>query len=195
MLPHLPVMTQHDITVRQGLPEEMQTLLREYPRDAWPDHPNFAASIQRWMGAHTMFRQMAEIVTIDTEEMLDRKLDPDWYAMRLGHFGNALVRNLHGHHTWEDHKFFPELMGADNRFIDGLEMLESDHEQMDQLLADLVHSSNRFIQLMDLSAKDAPEELPEVLKNAEAIQRFLQRHLSDEEDLAVPILLHHKLRG
>ncbi|WP_412562354.1 hemerythrin domain-containing protein [Thalassobius sp. MITS945101] len=188
-------MTQHDIAVRQGLPEEMQTLLREYPRDAWPDHPNFAGLIQRWMGAHTMFHQMAEIVTTDTKEMLDRKLDPDWYAMRLGHFGNALVRNLHGHHTWEDHKFFPELMDADNRFIDGLEILESDHEQMDQLLAELVRSSNRFIQLMDLSAKDAPDELPEVLKNAGAIQHFLQRHLSDEEDLAVPILLHHKLRG
>ncbi|MEC8197707.1 MAG: hemerythrin domain-containing protein [Pseudomonadota bacterium] len=75
------------------------------------------------MGAHTMFRQIAEIVAVDTEEMLDKKLDPDWYAMRLGHFGNALVRNLHGHHTWEDRKFFPELMAADDRFIDGLEML------------------------------------------------------------------------
>lgn len=195
MPPHLPVMTQYDITVRQGLPEDMQTLLREYPRDAWPDHPNFAASIERWMGAHTMFRQIAEIVAVDTEEMLDKKLDPDWYAMRLGHFGNALVRNLHGHHTWEDRKFFPELMAADDRFIDGLEMLEADHHEMDGLLDGLVQSSNRFIKLMDLSRQDAPNELPDVLTNAQAIQRFLDRHLTDEEDLTVPILLHHKLRG
>lgn len=188
-------MTQYDITVRQGLPEDMQTLLREYPRDAWPDHPNFAASIGRWMGAHTMFRQIAEIVAVDTEEMLDKKLDPDWYAMRLGHFGNALVRNLHGHHTWEDRKFFPELMAADDRFIDGLEMLEADHHEMDGLLDGLVQSSNRFIKLMDLSRQDAPSELPDVLTNAQAIQRFLDRHLTDEEDLTVPILLHHKLRG
>lgn len=30
---------------------------------------------------------------------------------------------------------------------------------------------------------------------AEVIEAFLKRHLSDEEDLAVPIILHHRLRG
>ena len=29
----------------------------------------------------------------------------------------------------------------------------------------------------------------------ETIETFLQRHLSDEEELAVPIILHHRLRG
>jgi iron-sulfur cluster repair protein YtfE (RIC family) len=142
-----------------------------------------------------MFGQIAAIVATDTEEMLDKQIDPDWYAMRLGHFGNALVRNLHGHHTWEDRKFFPELMAADDRFTAGLEMLEADHDAMDGLLNGLVQSSNRFIKLMDLSPQDAPSELPEVLKQAEGIQTFLIRHLMDEEDLTVPILLHHKLRG
>ena len=46
------------MTIRQGaLPKDMHILLRAYPpRDAWPDHPNFARSIQQWMGAHDMFR-------------------------------------------------------------------------------------------------------------------------------------------
>jgi hypothetical protein len=48
---------------------------------------------------------------------------------------------------------------------------------------------------MDLSRQDAPSELPEVLNQATGIQAFLDRHLTDEEDLTVPILLHHKLRG
>jgi hypothetical protein len=74
-------------------------------------------------------------------------------------------------------------------------MLEADHHEMDGLLDGLVQSSNRFIKLMDLSRQDAPNELPDVLTNAQAIQRFLDRHLTDEEDLTVPILLHHKLRG
>jgi len=30
---------------------------------------------------------------------------------------------------------------------------------------------------------------------AETIEAFLERHLSDEEELAVPIILHHRLRG
>ncbi|WP_271844026.1 hemerythrin domain-containing protein [Cognatishimia sp. SS12] len=188
-------MTQYDINVRQGLPEEMQLLLREYPRDAWPDHPNFATSIRNWMGAHGMFRQLAELIVTDTQALLDKASDPTRYASRLGHFGNLLVRNLHGHHGWEDHRFFPELEAADGRFARGLEMLESDHLEMDQRLESFTRASNRYLQLMDLSPKDAEAEIGAIQKAGEGIERFLERHLSDEEDLVVPILLHHKMRG
>ena len=30
---------------------------------------------------------------------------------------------------------------------------------------------------------------------AESIEAFLKRHLTDEEELAVPIILHHRSRG
>jgi len=30
---------------------------------------------------------------------------------------------------------------------------------------------------------------------AETIEAFLERHLSDEEELAVQIIMHHRLRG
>ena len=106
-----------------------------------------------------------------------------------------LVRNLHGHHGWEDHQFFPELEAADERFTRGLEMLESDHEEMDQILANLTVSANRYLKLTDLSPDDATDEVPDILKASESVQGFLARHLTDEEDLVVPILLHHKLRG
>lgn len=192
---YLQRMTQYDINVRQGLPEEMQLLLRDYPREAWPDHPNFAASIGNWMGAHRMFRQLADIITLDTQELLDKNNDPEDYARRLTRYGNMLVRNLHGHHGWEDHQFFPELEEADHRFMRGLEMLESDHEEMDQILASLTSSANRYLKLTDMSPEDAVNEAPDVLKASESIQHFLARHLTDEEDLVVPILLHHKMRG
>jgi len=85
-------------TVRQdALPEDMRILLRDYPRDAWPDHPNFAASIQHWMGAHEMFRKLGKAVRLNTEGYLDKETDTDVYAARLSHYGNLLVRNLHGH--------------------------------------------------------------------------------------------------
>lgn len=188
-------MTQYNIHSRQGLPEEMQTLLRDYPREAWPDHPDFAESIQNWMGAHQMFRRLGEIVHTATEQAVDRTLDPEQFSARLGQFGNLLVRNLHGHHGWEDHQFFPELEAADARFARGLEMLESDHVELDALLDRLTTSANRYLQLVQLSPKDARAELPVLLKETGAIGGFLDRHLSDEEDLVVPILLHHKLRG
>ena len=173
----------------------MQALLRDYPRDAWPDHPNFAVSIQNWMGAHQMFRQLAGIVSGDTQGFLDNNLDLQDYAARLGRFGNLLVQNLHGHHTWEDRHYFPELSRADSRFDRGLEMLESDHVALDGLLDQITGSANRVIKLARLEPGQAVNDAGQLFDHAEKLKGFLYRHLTDEEDLIVPILLHHKLRG
>ncbi len=129
-------MTQ-TVDQRQGLPSEMQLLLRDYPRDAWPDHPNFARSIQNWMGAHQMFRQLAGVVKDTTERYLDAESPAEDFVGKLGVYGNLLVRNLHGHHHWEDREFFPELMQADARFDTGLDMLEGDHVVLDKVLGDI----------------------------------------------------------
>ncbi len=188
-------MTQNSIDTRQGLPPEMQILLRDYPRESWPENPNLARATQQWLGAHSMFRQLAAIITKDTQGFLDKAEDPQVYAGRLAHFGNLLVRNLHGHHHWEDRSFFPELEAADPRFADGLAMLESDHVALDGLLERFTRSANRVVQLAALEEAQMAGETGPLGETCDGIGRFLQRHLTDEEELAVPILLHHRLRG
>ncbi len=142
-----------------------------------------------------MFRQLAEIVAEDTQSFLDKAQEPQLYARRLAHFGNLLVRNLHGHHTWEDREFFPELEAADPRFAAGLEMLEGDHAELDGLLDRFTRTANRVVQLATLEEAQMMEEAAPLADTSAEIGRFLHRHLTDEEELAVPILLHHKLRG
>jgi len=186
---------ENTIHTRQGLPLEMQTLLRDYPRDAWPGHPNFAASIQNWMRAHTMFRRLAEISATEAEDYLDGRRDAKDFARRFGHYGDQLVRNLHGHHGWEDHAFFPELSEADPRFDHGLAMLENDHVALNQRLEGFTHTANRTLKLIQLDPRQARDEAAGLLDHTDAIKAFLARHLADEEDLVVPIILHHKLRG
>ena len=44
----------------------------------------------------------------------------------------------------------------------------------------------------ELSAREDAGKLHGI---AETIEAFLARHLTDEEELAVPIILHHLLRG
>lgn len=185
----------HSIDTRQGLPPEMQLLLRDYPRDTWPENPNLARSTQNWMAAHSMFRQLAAIVTKDTRSYLDKGLEDQTYASRLAHLGNLLVRNLHGHHHWEDRNFFPELEAADPRFADGLAMLEGDHAALDGLLERFTSQANRVVQLATLEPAQMQDEAGPLEATAADIGRFLHRHLTDEEELAVPILLHHRLRG
>ncbi len=188
-------MTQYDITTRQGLPDEMQALLRILPRDGWQEHPNFARSIQNWMGAHQMFRGLTGQILQDTQDYLEHALEDRTYAARLAHFGNLLFNNLHGHHSWEDRAFFPELEAADPRFARGLEMLEADHDALDGLLDQFNRTGNRIVQLATLEPAQMFDEAGKLRETVDGIAGFLNRHLSDEEDLAVPILLHHAMRG
>lgn len=182
--------------LRQGpLPDEMRTLLDKYPREAWDAHPNFKQATKNWLGAHRMFRTLSKTVRRDAEKYLDKRIDPQDYAARLSYSGNALIGNLHGHHGWEDYAYFPELSAADPRFDAGLEILENDHLVLDQVLHDMTDDAIRTLELIRLDDDAAFEEVARVYESAQIIEKLLARHLVDEEELAVPIIIHHKLRG
>ncbi|WP_245781062.1 hemerythrin domain-containing protein [Celeribacter neptunius] len=177
------------------MPEEMQLLLRDYPRDTWPDHPNFTRSVQKWMSAHDMFRALSSYLREDTEAFLDKRMEDQIYAQKLAKYGHILLQSLHGHHTWEDRRFFPELGHAESRLIAGLDMLETDHEALDGTLETFKRGANRIVQLAHLSPADMYDEAGAIHAHVDKIGSILDRHLADEEDLVVPIILHHKLRG
>lgn len=183
-------------TIRSDpMPQEMRLLLKDYPRDAWQVHPGFARATRQWMAAHAGFRRLADALRDETEAYLDRRRDPQVYAGRTSRVGNALVGNLHGHHHFEDRSYFPELSAADPRFDAGLEILEKDHAALDSVLDDLTRTANRTIKLIQLDEAQARDEAGRLLNHAQTVETFLERHLGDEEDLAVPIILHHRLRG
>lgn len=177
------------------MPQEMHRLLSTYPRDTWEAHPGFAEKTRHWLRAHQMFRDLADVTRSETELYLDKTIAPERFAQRLSRYGNALVQNLHGHHNWEDRNFFPELSAADTRFDRGLDILESDHTELDTVLDHFTHSANRVLKLMQLDPEQSLDEAGQLRDLSETIERFLERHLGDEEDLAVPIILHHRLRG
>ena len=186
--------TQFDIR-SHDMPAEMQVLLNTYPRESWEDHPGFKDKTRQWLGAHMMFRRLAELVRLETEAYLENARPLEDYAERLSFYGNRLVGNLHGHHGWEDYSYFPELSAADPRFDAGLEVLEKDHADLDLVLDAFTGSANRAIKLAQLDKDKVRDEAGNVHGQAEVIEAFLKRHLSDEEELAVPIILHHRLRG
>ena len=179
----------------EDMPEGMQFLLDRYPRDSWEAHPGFKEKTRHWLGAHQMFRRVAERIRLDNESLLDRDVAIDDYAARLSYYGGNLVGNLHGHHGWEDRSYFPELSAADPRFDAGLALLEQDHTDLDKVLDDFTRCANRLIKLSALDEAQALKEAGQVHNSSVVLEAFLKRHLSDEEELAVPIILHHRLRG
>lgn len=179
----------------EPLPPQMRRLFRDYPREIWEAHPGFREKTRNWLGAHQMFRRLAALVRSDTERFLDRTMDPEEFSDRLWRSGGRLVGNLHGHHGWEDYSYFPELSAADQRFEAGLEILEKDHETMNEVLDQFTRSANRVINLIQLDKTQPRREAGHLHDLSMTIEAFLDRHLSDEEELAVPIILHHRLRG
>ena len=189
-------MTQTTFDIRtHDMPDEMRVLLDTYPRDSWDAHPGFRDKTRHWLGAHQMFRRLTKLLRTDAQTYLDKDMSDEDYAGRLSYYGNVLVGNLHGHHGWEDHSYFPELSEADPRFDQGLEVLEQDHADLDKVLDSYTKTANRVIKLMQLDPGQVRDEEGAVHGTSETIEAFLQRHLSDEEELAVPIILHHRLRG
>jgi len=154
------------------MPEEMRFLLDKYPRDEWDAHPGFHEKTRHWLGAHQMFRRVSERVRLDTEAVLNKDIALGDYIGRLSYFGGNLVANLHGHHGWEDHSYFPELSAADPRFDKGLYLLEQDHADLDKVSDDITRKANRVIKLATLDEAQSLEEANDVLPAAEAIEAF-----------------------
>lgn len=188
-------MSDHFDIRTEGLPHEMHSLLRLYPRESWDRHPGFGNKTRHWLSAHHMFRQLSAAIRKDTESFLNRDQEASDFADRLTYRGGTLIQNLHGHHGWEDHSYFPELSAADPRFDAGLHVLEKDHANLDSVLDSFTRTANRTLKLIQINEKAAHAEAGILLRGARMIEAFLQRHLVDEEDLAVPIILHHRLRG
>ena len=74
-------------------------------------------------------------------------------------------------------------------------MREQDHEVLDETLDRFTSASNRYLKLLDLDPTHADQQLGDIHTAGCQIQSLLSRNLQDEENLIVPIILHHKLRG
>ncbi|MFZ5963303.1 hemerythrin domain-containing protein [Thalassococcus sp. BH17M4-6] len=174
-------MTETELAKRDKLPDALRTLLADFPRDEWQEHPNFAGLVAFWLDRHMMFRQLTQALQHDAEAAIDRKLDPQAHKARLSRYGGMLVSNLHGHHQIEDHHYFPVLSGKEPSLQRGFGILDADHHAMDGLLNRFTTSANGVLQ--DTAEPGAFRS--ELL----SFGAMLHRHLEDEEDLIVPVIL------
>ncbi|MFW2588700.1 hemerythrin domain-containing protein [Sagittula sp. SSi028] len=175
--------TYYDLTDRRGLPENLILLLDSFPREAWAEHPNFAGLVAFWLDRHAMFRKLCAMMGQEAEQAVDGTMSAQTHAQRLRHLGGALVQQLHGHHQIEDVHYFPILRAREDGLARGFDILDRDHHAMDGLLDRFGQSANGV-----LRGTVEPGHFREVLTGFETL---LLRHLTDEEDLIVPVILKH----
>ncbi len=168
---------------RKKLPEALRVLLEEYPRDAWESHDNFTEMVTFWLSRHLMFRRLVETLQADAEAVLDKRADPGHFNKRVSQLGSTLLNELHSHHMVEDHHYFPQLNRLEPRLVRGFSILDADHHDLDNLLECYATNANGVIQ--------GNVEVGYYRDHVVSFATFLDRHLVDEEELIVPVILKH----
>jgi Hemerythrin HHE cation binding domain. len=178
------------LETRSGLPEPLRVLLAEYPREGWAAHENFQGMVQFWLERHMMFRKLMGMLREDAEALLDGKMAPQAYGARLGRFGGLFVNELHGHHQIEDVHYFPTLQRQEARVAAGFDILDRDHHAIDAHLNGFVEAANGTLKQIETPAR-MREDAGALHGHLTRLEGFLERHLTDEEELVVPVILKY----
>lgn len=175
---------------REKLPDALRVLLAEYPRDGWEADPGFDGLIRFWLDRHLMFRRIMGEMREATETVLDRSTSSEEFVRMVSRYGGMFVNGLHEHHTIEDTYYFPKLAAKDPRITRGFEILDKDHHDIDAALTGFVAHANEVIGLV--ADRDKLQDAAGAF-HAELLgfEKLLDRHLVDEEELIVPVILRY----
>lgn len=185
---------QLDLHERSGLPDALKVLLTEYPREGWESSDNFGGLIQFWLERHMMFRKIMMALLAESERGLENNSDAKAVVSRISRYGSMLVGELHGHHNIEDMHYFPQLRVLDKRIEHGFDLLDADHHALDGMIETFTTSANDVIKAA-MEGAPLERQLDGFRTNIIGFQKDLDRHLVDEEDLIVPVLLKHAPAG
>ena len=179
-----------DLATRAGLPDALRVLLERHPRPGWEADPHFDGLTRFWLDRHLMFRRLQDALAAETRASLDRAADPRTAAGRIGRLARTLVGELDGHHRIEDLHYFPLLAAAEPRLAAGFALLDRDHHALHGALERLADRTNAALRgLLARPAEPAP--LGALESELAGFSRLLDRHLTDEEELVVPVVLEH----
>lgn len=183
--PDLPPLSQ-----RNGLPDALRVLADLYPRGGWATHANFDDLTRFWLDRHIGFRRLAGVLGEDAEAFADGYTDPATYAPRLSRLMQMFLGGLTEHHTIEDDHFFPLLAACDARLIRGFELMDADHLELHDHITGLANLSNEVLAVIRAD-RPAASGAAEIRDRLDRFRGFLDRHLVDEEDLVVPVILEY----
>lgn len=176
---------------REGLPEALRVLLAEMPREGWQSHAGFDGLAAFWLDRHLGFRRVMGLLRTDAVALVEARIDPQDWGRRLVRMGSGFLGDLVGHHQIEDQAYFPQLAAMEPRIARGFAMLDRDHRDLHALIDRFAAGANHAL----AQNGDAPrrEAAATFLADLTGFERMLARHLTDEEDLIVPVVLKHRV--
>ncbi|MEZ5863922.1 MAG: hemerythrin domain-containing protein [Geminicoccaceae bacterium] len=184
-----PTLTDLDLDHRTGWPPELCVLLDRHPRESWPTAGGIGPTGRFWLQRHDLFRELTRALDMAARELREGRVDAarfvPWFRPRMG----FLLQELHGHHRIEDLHYFPVFQAADPRLARGFQVLDADHHTIDRAIAELGTASDTLLRALASTTDDRPGAIAGLATTLPAFLDRLLRHLDDEEDLVIPLLI------
>jgi hypothetical protein len=174
---------------RNGWPEDMRHLIARYPREQWDSHANLGSMARFWLSRHAMFWELAGMLTAITGDFREGRIAPSEFPQLFVPRLQFLLQQLDLHHYIEDHHHFPIFRAADARLARGFDVLENDHEAIHADMARTADKANALLRALGGEADALRRAGDGYAEASGALLAGLMRHLDDEEDLIVPLIL------
>ena len=174
---------------RAALGEELRFLARQHPREGWAGHARLGALASFWLQRHATFRELDQIIRSGSQTALDERHEPErlrgWLARHL----QVMLWQLDEHHQVEDQHYFPVFRRIEPRLAAGFEVLERDHEALHDALDVIAVRANAVLAPGSSDPVAFRGALERFVDTQRELGQGLVRHLDDEEDLVIPLLL------
>ena len=177
------------LETREGLPDDLRFLADQYPRGEWQAHSNIHGMAGFWLQRHDMFREMGVLLTGGIADYREGRKDAREFAAFFAPRLNRFLGNLDGHHNVEDHHYFPVFAKAEPRLRRGFDILDGDHHLIHDALERNAETANAFLRALQGSEDRQRFAADAYADENSRLIAMLKRHLDDEEDLIIPLIL------
>ncbi|HEY3518855.1 MAG TPA: hemerythrin domain-containing protein [Gammaproteobacteria bacterium] len=174
-----------------GWPAELEFLLARHPRATWPNARS--ASVAFWLDVHERLRRDSAGLDAAGDDYRGGRSSPAQLAVVAAPRLRGLVAAMHGHHQIEDFEYFPEFRRAEPRLAAGFDRLEREHASLSRCVDATLAALAELHAVADRAEPSSTATLnlaaQRYVDAAATLSADLRRHLHDEENLVVPLLI------
>ena len=174
---------------RSGWPEDLRVLIARFPREQWEGHANLGEMARFWLSRHAMFRELAGMIETIETQFRAGELPAAEFPRQLVPRLQFLLQQLGVHHQIEDLHYFPIFRAAEARLARGFDVLENDHHAIHADMAAPADTANALLRALQGNGDALRRCGDDYAAASGALLKGLIRHLDDEEDLIVPLIL------
>ena len=188
-IPNAAEMETLALASRSGWPDDLRVLVTRFPREQWEGHANLGEMARFWLSRHAMFRELSASIEDVTAQFRNGTMPAADFPRQLVPRLQFLLQQLGVHHQIEDLHYFPIFRAAEERLVRGFDVLEDDHHAIHADMAATAETANALLRALAGDASALQRCGDDYAKASGGLLKGLIRHLDDEEDLIVPLIL------